>query len=71
MISSTANQGSDTALLGDGNDMFQWDPGDGSDMVEGQAGTDTLLFNGANVAENNRHLGQWQPRAPVPRRRQR
>ena len=32
--------------------MFQWDPGDGSDMVEGQDGTDTMLFNGANIAEN-------------------
>ena len=41
------NQGSDTALLGNGNDVFQWDPGDGSDVVEGQAGTDTLLFNGS------------------------
>jgi Ca2+-binding RTX toxin-like protein len=40
------------ALLGAGNDTFIWNPGDGSDIVEGQAGTDTLLFNGANVAEN-------------------
>ena len=45
------NQGSDTALLGAGNDTFQWDPGDGSDIVEGGDGTDTLLFNGANVGE--------------------
>ena len=35
------------ALMGAGNDVFQWDPGDGSDIVEGQAGTDTLLFNGS------------------------
>ena len=27
------------------------DPGDGSDTVEGQDGTDTMLFNGANAAE--------------------
>ena len=40
------------ALLGAGNDTFVWNPGDGSDIVEGQAGTDTLVFNGANVAEN-------------------
>ena len=33
-------------LLGDGDDVFQWDPGDGSDTIEGQAGTDTLMFNG-------------------------
>jgi Ca2+-binding RTX toxin-like protein len=37
-------QGNDVALLGTGNDVFQWDPGDGSDVVEGQAGTDTMLF---------------------------
>jgi Ca2+-binding RTX toxin-like protein len=46
-------QGSDTAQLGAGDDVFQWDPGDGSDVVEGQDGTnDTMLFNGANIAEN-------------------
>jgi Ca2+-binding RTX toxin-like protein len=39
-------------LLGAGDDTFVWNPGDGSDTVEGQAGTDTLLFNGANIAEN-------------------
>ena len=38
-------------LLGAGDDVFVWNPGDGSDIVEGQAGTDTLLFNGANIAE--------------------
>src|SRR5215204_6540153 len=46
------NQGNDTALLGAGEDTFQWDPGDGSDVIEGGDGTDTLLFNGANIAEN-------------------
>ena len=41
------------ALLGAGDDVFVWNPGDGNDLVEGRAGTaDTLLFNGANVAEN-------------------
>ena len=38
--------------MGKGDDTFVWNPGDGSDTVEGQAGTDTLLFNGANVNEN-------------------
>jgi Ca2+-binding RTX toxin-like protein len=46
------NQGNDIALLGAGDDTFQWDPGDGSDTVEGQDGHDTMLFNGANVNEN-------------------
>ncbi len=44
-------QGSDTAFMGAGDDTFVWNPGDGSDIVEGQAGNDTLLFNGANVSE--------------------
>ncbi|WP_426956826.1 beta strand repeat-containing protein [Muricoccus radiodurans] len=43
--------GNDTALLGAGNDTFVWNPGDDNDVVEGQAGFDTLLFNGANVSE--------------------
>ena len=29
-----------------------WDPGDGSDTIEGQSGKDTLGFNGSNVNEN-------------------
>jgi Ca2+-binding RTX toxin-like protein len=45
------NGGNDLARLGAGNDTFVWDPGDGSDVVEGQAGADTMRFNGANVAE--------------------
>jgi hypothetical protein len=39
------------ALLGAGDDTFIWNPGDASDTVEGQAGTDTLQFNGANIDE--------------------
>ena len=45
-------QGTDTVLLGGGADTFQWDPGDSSDVVEGQAGLDTLAFNGSNIGEN-------------------
>ena len=48
----TGGRGNDVALLGTGNDTFIWNPGDGSDTVEGQAGTDTLVFNGANINEN-------------------
>jgi Ca2+-binding RTX toxin-like protein len=44
-------QGNDVAFLGNGDDVFQWDPGDGSDVVEGQANTDTMLFNGSSGAE--------------------
>ncbi|HEU6445395.1 MAG TPA: hypothetical protein VFL61_10095 [Gaiellaceae bacterium] len=50
------NRGNDTGLLGAGNDTFRWDPGDGSDVVEGQDGADdgadTLLFIGAGAAES-------------------
>ena len=38
--------------MGAGNDTFVWNPGDGSDIVEGQGGSDTLQFNGANINEN-------------------
>jgi Ca2+-binding RTX toxin-like protein len=46
------NRGADIALMGKGNDTFKWDQGDGSDVVEGESGTDTLLFNGAGINEN-------------------
>ena len=44
--------GDDLALLGAGDDVFQWDPGDGNDTVEGQDGSDRLVFNGANIGES-------------------
>lgn len=51
------NQGNDVALLGAGNDTYQWDPGDGSDTVDGQAGFDTLHFNGSNIGERIEIVG--------------
>src|SRR4029078_10190880 len=30
-----------------------WNPGDGSDIVEGQDGFDTMVFNGANINEKS------------------
>jgi Ca2+-binding RTX toxin-like protein len=47
----TGGRGNDTALLGAGNDTFVWNPGDASDIVEGQGGVDTLQFNGASSNE--------------------
>jgi Ca2+-binding RTX toxin-like protein len=44
-------QGQDTEFGGPGDDIFVWNPGDGSDVMEGDAGQDTMLFNGANIAE--------------------
>jgi Ca2+-binding RTX toxin-like protein len=46
------DNGNDVALLGAGDDVAQWNPGDGNDTLEGQNGTDTMLFFGANIAEN-------------------
>lgn len=44
-------KGDDTALLGDGDDTFGWDPGDGNDVVIGDAGTDTPEFDGSDANE--------------------
>ena len=46
------DDGNDVAFMGAGHDVFQWDPGDGNDTLEGQDGTDSMLFFGANVDEN-------------------
>jgi Ca2+-binding RTX toxin-like protein len=43
--------GNDLALMGAGDDSFVWNPGDDNDTLEGQAGVDTLLFNGAIIGE--------------------
>jgi Ca2+-binding RTX toxin-like protein len=47
----TGARGTDVALMGTGNDTFVWNPGDGNDTVEGQGDFDTMVFNGANIAE--------------------
>lgn len=44
-------KGADIAFLGSCDDVFGWDPGDGSDTVVGQAGSDRLVFNGDENAE--------------------
>ena len=44
--------GADVLFGGPGDDVFPWNPGDGSDVIEGQGGYDTMLFNGANIAEH-------------------
>jgi hypothetical protein len=45
------NRGADVAIMGSGADAFIWDPGDGSDTIEGQSGHDTMVFNGAVASE--------------------
>jgi Ca2+-binding RTX toxin-like protein len=47
----TGGRGNDIMFGGAGDDTFVWNPGDASDTVEGQDGTDLLVFNGANVNE--------------------
>ena len=46
------DDGNDTALLGAGNDVFVWNPGDGSDIVEGQADIDTARFVGGKTSDS-------------------
>lgn len=46
------DNGNDLALMGAGDDFFQWDPGDGNDTIEGQDGADKMLFFGSNASEN-------------------
>jgi Ca2+-binding RTX toxin-like protein len=45
------DQGNDVALLGSGDDLFQWDAGNGSDTVEGQEGSDRIVFYGSDDGE--------------------
>src|SRR3954471_13184462 len=44
-------KGNDEVFRGAGKDTFVWNPADGSDVVEGKGGFDTLQFNGASVNE--------------------
>jgi Ca2+-binding RTX toxin-like protein len=43
--------GKDTAFLGAGKDLYVWNPGDGSDVVEGEADIDTVRLNGSQGSE--------------------
>jgi Ca2+-binding RTX toxin-like protein len=47
----TGGVGDDVAILRDGLDTFTWQPGDGSDIVEGGNGTDFLRMNGSGANE--------------------
>ena len=63
--------GNDIALMGAGDDTFVWNPGDDNDTLEGQDGFDTMVFNGANVAENIKMFANGGRVHLLPRRRQR
>lgn len=47
----TGGVGVDQFIGGADNDTIIWNPGDGSDVVEGDEGEDTLVFNNSNAAE--------------------
>jgi Ca2+-binding RTX toxin-like protein len=44
-------RGDDFARLGEGDDRFTWVPGEGNDFVDGEAGMDTLAFDGSGASE--------------------
>jgi Ca2+-binding RTX toxin-like protein len=48
----TGGFGNDALFGQEGNDTFMWNPGDGSDRIEGGSESDILMFNGANTAES-------------------
>jgi len=48
----SGRQSNDILFGDDGLDTFTFNPGDSSDTIDGGAGTDHLVFNGANIAEN-------------------
>ena len=48
----TGGFGVDVEKGGTGNDTFAWNPGDRDEVVDGEAGTDTLAFHGSNIGEN-------------------
>ncbi len=48
----SGGRGSDTIFLGSGTNIVVWNPGDGSDTINGQGTNNTLVFTGANIIEN-------------------
>lgn len=42
---SVGGPGADAVTLGEGSDQFTWTTGDGSDHVDADGGTDTVLFD--------------------------
>ena len=48
------DRGDETIELGEGNDLAVWDPGDGSDRIEGAEGFDSFAFRGSGANEEFR-----------------
>ena len=64
-------RGNDVASLGAGNDTFVWNPGDGSDVVEGGARRRHAPVQRRQCERERRYFGQWRASAALSRRRQR
>ena len=64
-------RGNDVLTGGTGNDTFVWNPGDGSDRIEGQGARGHLAVQRLQCQREHRPVGQRQPAATFPRRRQR
>jgi len=62
--------GNDTVFLGAGDDTFGWNPGDGSDTVDGRAALTPWSLT-ARTLRRSRYLGPRQSRPVHPRRRRR
>ena len=56
----TGGPGVDPHLGGDGDDLMIWNPGDGSEAVDGEAGNDTFQFNGSAGDEVMTYAGNGQ-----------
>ena len=56
----TGGPGVDPHLGGDGDDLMIWNPGDGSESVDGEAGNDTFQFNGSAGDEVMTYAGNGQ-----------
>jgi Ca2+-binding RTX toxin-like protein len=53
----TGGPGVDPHLGGDGDDLMIWNPGDGSEAVDGEAGIDTFQFNGGAGIDTMTYTG--------------
>ena len=49
----TGGQGTDTLFGEAGEDTFFWNPGDGSDRIEGATETDSLVMSGAVIGSRS------------------
>jgi Ca2+-binding RTX toxin-like protein len=53
----TGGPGVDPHLGGDGDDTMIWNPGDGSEPIDGEAGLDTFVFNGGAGVDTMTYTG--------------